>query len=268
MLNIIIFSRDRGCQLELFIRSMKKYFKEFSEYKINILYTYSTDDFKRGYDKVFDIHNDSNINYIKESYNFKKHVLELLNTDNPHSIFFVDDIVFKEPFTITDIKFKLFELNAEILALSLRLHPNLTYCYSARHRMVKPNFDSNLSFKWRGESGDYGYPMSLDGHFFRTDEISTLTRAIDFKNPNSYESMLARYPFNRPKLICFEKAPIINNPVNRVQNFNKNVHGDVSAEYLNDKFLEGYIIDIYNFDGFNNFSCHQEIDVNLIKKRK
>lgn len=29
MLNIIIFSKDRACQLELLIRSMKFYFKEF-----------------------------------------------------------------------------------------------------------------------------------------------------------------------------------------------------------------------------------------------
>ena len=132
--------------------------------------------------------------------------------------------------------------------------------------MKTPFFDSNLSFKWLHESGDYGYPMSLDGHFFRTPEITALTKAIDFKNPNSYESMLSRYPFNRPRLICYEKSPIINNPINKVQIFNQNIHGNISAEYLNNKFLENYIIDLYDFEGFNNYSCHQEIDVNLIKK--
>lgn len=265
MLNIIVFSKDRACQLELFIRSMKKYFKEFDQYEINILYTYSNSKFKAGYDKVFKIHNDKNINYIKEEDSFKRHVLKLLNPDNPYSVFFVDDIVWKDDFTINCTPFKLFTLNDNIMVLSLRLHPNLTYCYSAKVRMKKPKFDSNLAFKWVGEQGDYGYPMSLDGHFFRTKEIIALTNVLDFRNPNSYESILARYPFNRHKMICFEKSPIVNNPINKVQIFNNNIHGNISAEYLNEKFLEDYIIDLYDFEGFNNISCHQEIDINLIK---
>ena len=78
MLNIIVFSKNRSCQLELFLRSMKLYFKEFNEHKINILYTYSNDKFKEGYDKVISIHNDKNINYIKETQPFKNHILLLL----------------------------------------------------------------------------------------------------------------------------------------------------------------------------------------------
>lgn len=264
-LNILVFSRDRACQLELFIRSMKFYFKEFSEHKINILYTYSNDKYKEGYDKLFTIHNDSNINYIKESQDFKRHVVLLLNQENPYTIFFVDDIVFKNPFTLNSKQFKLFTLNEDILTLSLRLHPYLTYCYAARIRQTSPNFDSNLLFKWYGAQGDYGYPMSLDGHFFRTKEITAVTKAISFNNPNSYESVLSGYPLNRLKMICFEESVIVNNPVNRVQTFNNNVHGNVTALFLNDKFLEDYIIDFEDFKGLKNVSCHQEIEIKLIK---
>jgi len=265
MLNIIIFSKDRPAQLELLLRSMKFYFKEFYEYKINILYTYSSDFFKEGYEKLFKIHNDNNINYIKETLKFKEHVLLLLNQDNPYSVFFVDDIIFKSPFTLNCKQFKLFTLNDEILALSLRLHPYLTYCYSARQRMFSPNFDSNFAFKWVGLPGDYGYPMSLDGHFFRTKEITALTKVLNFTNPNSYESLLAGYPFNRLKLICFEDSIILNNPVNKVQNFNNNFHGNVSAIYLNENFLNDYIIDLEDFKDFKNISCHQEVPIKLIK---
>ncbi len=265
MLNIIVFSKDRAAQLELFLRSMKFYFKEFSEYKINILYTYSNDKYKEGYDKLFTIHNDSNINYIKESQDFKRHVVLLLNQENPYTVFFVDDIVFKNPFTLNSKQFKLFTLNEDILTLSLRLHPYLTYCYAARTRQTSPNFDSNLLFKWQGMQGDYGYPMSLDGHFFRTKEIAAITKVLTFNNPNSYESILAGYPLNRLKMICFEESIIVNNPVNRVQTFNNNVHGNVTALFLNDKFLEDYIIDFEDFKGLKNTSCHQEIEIKLIK---
>jgi len=268
MLNIIIFSKDRSCQLELFIRSMKFYFKEFDQHTINILYTYSNDKFKEGYEKLFKIHNDKNINYIKETDVFKKHVLLLLDQKNPYTVFFVDDIVFKNSFTLNCKQFKLFSMNNEILTLSLRLHPYLTYCYAAKVRMSQPHFESNLSFKWYGETGDYNYPMSLDGNFYRTNDILALTKVLSFNNPNSYESILSGYPLNRPKMICFEESVIINNPINKVQNFNNNFHGNISAEFLNDKFLDDYIIDLYNFKGIKNSSCHQEIEINLIKSNE
>lgn len=265
MINIIVFSKDRACQLELFLRSMKFYFKEFNECKINILYTYSDFKFKEGYEKLSKIHNEENIKYIKESQNFKNDVLLLLNPDNLYTVFFVDDIVFKNTFTLDCKQFKLFTLNDDILTLSLRLHPYLTYCYPARVRMSPPNFDSNLLFKWYGQQGDYGYPMSLDGHFFRTKDVAALTRALNFNNPNSYESTLSVYPLNRLKMICFEESVIVNNPMNKVQNFNNNVHGNITSNFLNDRFLEGEIIDLENFKEIKNISCHQEIEIQLIK---
>ena len=140
--------------------------------------------------------------------------------------------------------------------------------FRSRVRMSKPDFDSNLLFKWQGLQGDYGYPNSLDGHFFRTNEMLPLIRAISFTNPNSFESSLAFYPLNKPKMICFEESIVVNNPVNKVQTNNPNFHGDVSAEFLNDKFLEGYIIDLYDFKGFKNISCHQEIEINFIKNEE
>lgn len=268
MLNIIIFSKDRPMQLELFLRSMKFYFKEFNSYIINILYKYSNDEFKNGYEKLFKIHNDENIKYIKETQNFKSHVLLLLNKDNPYSVFFVDDIVFKNKLTLNSKEFKLFTLKNEILTLSLRLHPNLTYCYPAGIKMETPHFENNLSFKWLGLKGDYGYPMSLDGHFFRTIDILSISKIINFTNPNSFESMLSAYPLNRLKMICYEESIIVNNPINKVQNYNNNVHGDVSAQFLNEKFLEGYIIDLEDFKGLKNISCHQEVEINFIKYEK
>jgi hypothetical protein len=265
-INIIVFSKDRACQLELFLRSMKFYFEEFDQHIINVLYTYSNDKFKSGYDKLFTIHNDSNINYIKETQNFKNHILFLLDQDKAYTIFFVDDIVFKNTFTLDCKQFEMFATNNQILTLSLRLHPHLTYCYAACRNMNPPKFDSNLVFNWYGSEGDYGYPMSLDGHFFRTNDIRTLTSMISFNNPNSYESVLACYPLNKLKMICFEDSIIINNPINKVQNFNNNVHGDISAEYLNDMFLDGNIINFEDFKEIKNISCHQETKINFIKK--
>ena len=263
MINIIIFSRDRACQLELFLRSMKHYFREFSSHKINVLYTYSNEKYKVGYEKLFKIHNDSNINYIKEVTKFRDHVLSLIDQSKEYTVFFVDDIVFKNEFSTTSKPFRYF-VDDKILCISLRLHPNLSYCYPAQIHMTPPLFEDNMTFKWRGQSGDYGYPMSLDGHIFKTKDIYPLL-ILPYNNPNSMESILSVYPLNKPKMICFDESIIMNLPINRVQIYNNNVHGNVSASFLNDQFLNDYIIDFEKFKGFKNISCHQEVEINFIK---
>jgi hypothetical protein len=55
---------------------------------------------------------------------------------------------------------------------------------------------SNLS------SNDYINSSLFQG----TNEIIALTKALPFNNPNSYEAILARYPLNRLKMICFEES--------------------------------------------------------------
>ena len=64
MINIVIFSKDRACQLELFLRSMKNFFFEWSLCKVSILYTYSNDSFKKGYEKTRFYHPE--FNYVLE----------------------------------------------------------------------------------------------------------------------------------------------------------------------------------------------------------
>lgn len=266
-MNIIIFSKDRASQLDLFIRSIKKYFKEFDDLTFNVLYTYSTDSFRVSYDKLITIHDDTNIKYIKETKPFKEHLLSLIDETIDHTLFFVDDMVFKNDFSLKSLEYKLFSTDDEILSLSLRLHKNLSYCYPARLRMIPPKFDSNSTFRWRGQSGDYGYPMSLDGHFFRTKDIILLFKGLKYNNPNSLESQLASYPINRPKMICFNESSVVTVPVNKVQTFNNNIFGEISAEFLNEKFLNDYLIDLEPFDGVKNISCHQEFKYEYIKNK-
>lgn len=256
-MNITIFSKDRAAQLELLLRSMKKYFKEWNNYSINVLYTHSDESYKKGYDLTFKKHPE--FNYIKES-SFKNDLLKSIDPNKQFTTFFVDDNIFKEPFSINDDEFKIFNDSDEILCLSLRLHPNLTYCYPARVVMTKPG--ENI-FDWRGKKGDFGYPMSLDGHIFRTKDIISKLKEINYRNPNSLESGLASNPIHKPLMIMYDKSIIINNPVNKVQNFNQNVHGNISADHINKQYLNGRIISLKNIEGINNISCHQEIPISF-----
>lgn len=263
-MNIIIFSKDRACQLELTIRSMKWAFAEFSINLIKILYTYSSDDFKKGYEKVMELHSDKNIVWCKET-SFKTDLLTLFDKAEKHTVFFVDDDVFKEPFSLQDKKFKIFDSHGDILCLSLRLHTKLTYCYTLAINQKPPLFNRDNVFLWYRQNGDYGYPMSLDGHIFRTKEIISHLLYLPYNNPNSLEAMLATRPLLNPKMICYNNSVILNNPINIVQNYNDNIHGNITAEQLNEKFLSKSVIDLKPFIGFENISCHQEVCVNFIE---
>jgi hypothetical protein len=265
-MNIIVFSKDRPMQLELFIRSFNKYVKDFDKYTVRILYTYSNDEYKKGYDKL--ISNDYyNIIFIKEN-NFKNDLINLFNPYEKHSVFFVDDIVFKNPIDFYDNQMEIFENDKNIVCRSLRLNSNLTYCYAMGCNISRPNFLENNIFYWNGQQGDYGYPMSVDGHIFRTNEILPYVLYMDYRNPNSFEGNMATRPLNLPKMICYDKSIILNNPCNKVQINNPNNHGNITAEELNNKFLEGYIISLENFDNIENESCHKEMDLIFIKNNK
>jgi hypothetical protein len=71
--------------------------------------------------------------------------------------------------------------------------------------------------------------------------------------------MMASRPLPKPYMIFYDKSPVMNIPANKVQTFNNNVFGDISAEFLNEKFLSNQKISMYNIQGIPNISCHQEI---------
>lgn len=257
-INVICFSKDRSAQLDLFIRSFEYYSKEKCD--IKIIYTYSNDEFKKGYDKLINYYID--IDFIKET-DFKNDILKNIDLDKKYTTFFVDDIIFKNEFSINDKEFEKFESDKSILCLSLRLHPRLTFCYAANIPMMPTN---NTLFEWFNKTGDYNYPMSLDGHIFRTEEIYTLLMKLDYKNPNQLELYLSMNPINKPKMLCYNNSIIINNPCNKVQTNNPNKHGNIDAKYINDRYLDEYIIDLDEYKGIDNESCHKELPIKFIKK--
>jgi len=264
-INIIVFSKDRALQLELFIRSFNTFVKNSLDYKISVLYTYSTPAFKIGYDWLIR-DKPTNVNFIKEE-NFKQDTISLIDTNKPYTVFFVDDIIFKEPFAFYDDKMNIFINNQSISCLSLRLHPHLVYCYAESRNMKRPVFDKNNIFNWTKETGDYGYPMSQDGHIFRTHQIRQFHIDLEYHAPNTLEGKLHLQRKKMPPLmICYDKAKIINNPMNRVQFASINRCGNISAESLNNKFLDGYLINLKPFVGFDNVAVHTEITPEFIKR--
>jgi hypothetical protein len=127
-----------------------------------------------------------------------------------------------------------------------------------------PKFIDKNSWVCVGTLGDWNYKMSVDGSIYRTKDVTNLIRTLNYVNPNTFEGYMALNELKNPLMMCFEKSVLFNIPANKVQTVNGNHYGNVSAEYLNNKFLEGYIIDLEPIKGFNNMSAHQEVNLKLI----
>lgn len=266
-MNIVIFSKDRAAQLELFLRSMKKFFPEWSKYSdIHILYTYSTEAFGAAYTKTIALHPEMHYAFENQGM-FKMDTLNLIDKKRFFTMFFVDDNIFKNHFTLQCEEVKDFVIREDIACVSLRLCPRINYCYTMNVMMTPPKFleERHYVWKWYGASpGDWSYPMSLDGHLFKTEEILPLITLLNYSNPNTMEGALANSPFNIPHMICFNDSKIFNVPANKVQSVNNNRHGNVSAQDINEKFL--YSNSKLSLDKIlnnpltrNNTSCHQDI---------
>jgi len=269
LLNGIVFSKDRPMQLDLLLETMISRF-DIEDYKVNILYKSSNDEFQRGYDLL--INKYPQFNFKKEE-SFKRDLISLFE-DSEYTTFFVDDIIFYNDLKLTRDELHNIFMITEANCFSLRLGLNTNHCYT-QQRLNKLNnykthnfyFDIDLiepviSWKVKDGTNDYGYPMSTDAHIFKTKEIKNLCELIEYTNPNTFEALLSN--FSNPEMIIasYEYSKIVNSPINKVQNVFENLAGmnyGYSAEDLNEMFLDGLSFNVSKMNFTEIKGCHQEI---------
>ena len=269
MINIIIFSKDRAMQLHLLLESILLNF-DVEDYKLNILYKASNDEFNRGYNIIRDLF--PQFNYKKEE-SFKSDLLSLLH-DSEYTVFFTDDDIIYKPLKITKNEINNIFTFSNANCFSLRLGLNTTNCYTMQRLNKLNKYDTHsfyhdisliepiISWKVKDGTNDYAYPMSVDGHIFRTNYIKILCESIDYTNPNTFEALLSN--FSNPEMVIssYEESKIVNSPINKVQNVFDNLAGinyGYSAEDLNEMFLDGVSFNLEKMN-FNDIKgCHQEI---------
>ncbi|MHC4839609.1 MAG: hypothetical protein ACYTDT_01430 [Planctomycetota bacterium] len=277
-LNVTIFSKDRAAQLDGLLRSIREKVARWeTAFSWTVIYAASTADFRQGYETVQSEHGSSAINFVAESdreHSFKEIVIEAMSQQYAANrsewyMFLVDDMIFKTNWGFDSAKpLDRLQTDTTVIAASLRLCPRYDYCY-AENRAVKPPFKARFGrWNWRKASGDWGYPMSVDGNIFRYEDIIPIVKKIDFRHPNSFESELAKNAIKaRPKMTCYKEAVVVNLPINKVQSEYENRAGEdhgISAEDLNKLFLAGKRVDlepVYKLS--DNRGCHHEMPLRL-----
>jgi len=263
----IAFSKDRALQLHALISSYLE--KVTSPVPIHILYQTSTSSHQQAYEELIEIFANNNIFFTKQNADnsFRSNLISLLQSVKAEKFFFlVDDVLFIEDFDIEDfVKF-----DTDKFVPTLRMGLNLSKCYTIQKDQPLPELipakdQDKITWQWNQGLYDWSYPLSLDGHFFSTQEIMTMIQLIDFSAPNSLEDQLQKFRrfFLFRKGIAYHKSRIVNIPCNKVQSENKNIHGNWHQDFLLEQWQKGYQMDYRKLYDVNNISAHQEISFNF-----
>jgi hypothetical protein len=248
-------------QLNLLLDSIKHYAEGI--FNISVIYTSSSDQFAIGYEKLIWAENDR-VNWIREA-SFERDVQKALESDLQYTCFFTDDDVLFRPVSESEMTGALADEN--VICFSMRLGKNTVYCYALDTENSLMEFEESaglIKFDWSHHPADYGYPLSLDGHVFRTNEITRMTKVISFSNPNTYEANLQVFRDDLPrKMTSYARSALVGVPANKVQRVFDNRYGDefyFSTSDLNTRYLSGERIDLSAMDFSVIDGCHQELD--------
>jgi len=255
-LQIIIPSKDRAAQLDLLLRSLKAMFAEWDQQRVTILHRSTTNDYAEGYERIKDCHPE--FEYVAEV-KFREDLPKQVG-DEPYLQFLMDDDVLVRPYSLECEEFVRFRDNPHIAALSLRMAPYMDYCYTENMSISPPPFLANRAWLWPGMRGDWGYPHSVDGSVWRTEDVVETIQHGTYTAPNNLEPTL-RFAMKRPMALCFSEPRLVNIAANTVQDAcAANRHGGGSAEECNKRFLGGERIGMGNFKGLRQPSPHFELD--------
>ncbi len=250
MTHAIVFSRNRPAQLDLLLSSISRYAPNLAE-QITVLWRADNNNYKRGYLICGREH--PNIGFLQETAfnkDLRKLVFNYSEQYEPlpdHYVFFCDDDVFYRPLP-TPTPQTLLGLYPNVLTVSLRLGFNTQRCYSLRINQGLPttphHWEDGFLWEWKGQTGDWGYPGSLDGNVWRAVELEDLLNEQQPANPNQLEEMLNRACERLPKMemICYRQSCLVGNAVNLVNDSHAtNRYGETHnfpVELLNDWYLD------------------------------
>lgn len=270
MIKTLIFSKDRPAQLHLLLESIHRH--DINQvFRPSVLYLSSNSAFGEGYRKTKE--HFPGVTFIQQSVSFKKDVLNWLDRCHYLCMFLVDDqIMYSNMTTTEDNITSLLHYNGNFGTVSLRLGSNTVHNYQSNASDIPRFCDNREEFLvWnsfpQSPTSNWGYPLSVDAHIFRTTDIAGLTIRLPFRSPNTYEEQLCmQKAYFSPMMACLQQSVFVNNPMNLVQDTHKNRHsGFMSAEELCDRYLEGQVFDLdYVLEHNTITACHQELEVALI----
>jgi len=148
---------------------------------------------------------------VKDSSTFKEDVLKALSSELEYTALFTKDNILFNQINEEDITNTLSD--EDIICFSLRLGENITYCSTlemVNNLHGQEHFDSIMKWDWSKHYLDFGFPLSINGHIFRTKELTKLIKKVNFTNALSLEEGLQMFEFlPREKMASYITSVLI-----------------------------------------------------------
>lgn len=256
----LVFSKDRPYQLDAFLRTSHNNAK-INPKNITVLYRYS-DCFLGELNSLFKEHPDVEFTQQKV---FQDDVLTWVSRNESDVISFATDDALFTRYVPHELISSVIMKNPSIISFSLRMGLHLDHCYPTNtHQRIPDGMIQNGMFVWNSNiaEGDWGYPLSLDGHAFNRSYVKEMLSSFTFKSPNSLESnwQILRNQIS-PLACCLPNSCYFNVPINRVQNDYLNRSGDIPHQELASLYREGIRYNPESCYGIFNRSAHEEINI-------
>jgi hypothetical protein len=260
MISILCWSKDRACQLNALLRSLRTYIPS----SVVVLYTYSNDAFKAGYDLVRSEH--PFVTFIKENDFYEDTIYSIEGMKSDNICLTTDDtFIFN---SVDDLSFIKKNLNNQSV-FSFRLGYNtviqdhITQTYQGP--LIPDKIEKNYLF-WNPSKYvnycNYGYPHALDMHLYSTSYLLPILKEIRFKTTNELEGILQKYN-NRIKTLFSPKESVaVNIPLNNISGLTGVNQYRMSMEEMNTEFLKGKRL-FYQL-GNVIVGCHQDIEFRML----
>jgi len=243
--DILVLSKDRALQLHALLMTYNEMVSNCKQ--LTVLYTYSNKNHSISYDELKETF--KHVKFVEEQ-DFKRDIIEIFEISKSSKIaFMTDDQFFKEKIDIHEaVKF-----NPYKYLFSMNRGLDSTINFNRKDKL--PNFigdylgnNEYLFWKWYDcqDSPDWSYPLSVSGVFFSRLEMLKLLFMVDFKGPNSLESMLQGFlkTYITRYGVCAKKAILGSVPCNVVSTesnvSNTSMH---SSTELLEKWQNGFQID-------------------------
>lgn len=269
-------SKNRSCQLQLLLSSFERNCPQlFSPY---ILYRATEPAYKEGYERLKQERVGRDALWIDETtepiYKQFRDAIEFSDYMGRSFCIFTDDCVFYRPCHVAPTQVdKAFD-NAT-LCFSFRLGFNTIVQDYSTGRLQPAlrdyeKFPMGLTdaIRWRWDeyrdTDNYGYPFAMDGCTYLPQDLLEWTDGWKFDSFRTWEGASNGPPrrdrIKKRYMASFAESCVLNIPANSMQ-FPKLDSGrfyPADAKELNDKYLDGYVIDLDAFDFTNVQGCHQE----------
>jgi len=258
MLKTIIPSKDRAPQLDLLLRSIKRFVRNWQDNETIILRRTTTDESNEAYARLEREHPE--FQYHDEQAFRPDFQALALSGDAEWLQLVMDDDVYVKPFGLDDPEVLSLRDDPNVAAISLRMAPSMDYCYAENAYTGAPWFRADRCWLWMGLIGDWGYPHSVDASIWRMEDVATIIESGQYTMLHQLEPEL-RLAMRRPLCRCYAESRVLNVANNSVQDScppNRHAGGDANS--MTKRYLSGERIELEPLCEQHPKSPHFEYD--------